>query len=586
MARSRRMGWRDGALTVLVATAALGAALAADVTRPAAVTGVLATRTSPDVILSWTPVTQDVTGTVETVSSYRVYRGTSPTFVPDLSGGSNRIGTTAGATFADLGAAGSATNYFYLVTAVDAAGNESASMPPLVSGVPVLSGIWTDTTVELNWTAAAPADKVAGYRVYYGKKSHVYDGRKDVGTALSTSMTGLDLWVNYYFAVVAYDVNGNESAFSNEHVDPVAGRVRVRAHDDDSICWGAAKCPPKPGETQRQDGWQIIAPVDFPEGAWTKVSLAYTIDSRLCKVGQNGTTDKCGGTNPGGYNPCGDPWDRIATLFMVQDDCLTTGAECHNDNNLELMRAITPFGTDAPAPLGDGRVPARVLTMDITPFVPILTGHRFIGAEIGHYVQAGWHVTSEFTFSKRADEVSAKKPAAGVKVLANSSAPFSGKTLSIPANATKVVMRLFTSGHGGTQACDGGTNDGKACTGSAQCPGGSCQNCDEFCHRNNRILKSGAPVYQVTPWVTCSTGCSAWNACGFPSCAFSRAGWCPGYIACTNGASPPCDQDIDVTSSFPAGGTYSVGYDVVLNNGQPTTTGSWPIGLVAYWYTN
>jgi hypothetical protein len=406
---------------------------------------------------------------------------------------------------------------------------------------------------------------------------------KDVGPALSTSMTGLAANTNYYFAVVAVDVNGNESAFSNEHIDCLAGRIAIKAHDDDAICWlsGGASCPPKPGRIQRNDGFQIMAPIDFPEGSWTKVTVTYTLDSRLCKVGVNGTTDKCGGSNPGGYNPCGDPWDRIANLFLVLDGCIAGGGSCITNDNLELLHAITPFGTDAPPPNGSGVVPPRVLTLDVTPYAPLLTGHKYVGAEIGNFVQAGWHVTSEFKFSKRPEEASAKRPAAGIQLVGFGGAPLPARSVSIPANANKVVMRLFTTGHGGTLYCDGGTNDGATCTSSAGCPGGSCQNCDEFCHRTNRILKNGSPIWTGVPFRTdCSPGsitaCQGWNACGWPSCTFSRAGWCPGYIACTNAGA--CDQDLDLTSQLPPGGTYNIGYDVLVQRG------SWAVSLALYWY--
>lgn len=560
------------------------AALAADVTKPKEVGGVNADKVANDVTLSWAAVTQDVNGGTETVSSYRIYRGVTPDFVPDKSAGTNRVGTSATTSFTDAGAVGSGIDGYYLVTAVDAAGNESASKAATVTTVPALSGSYTDTTIELNWTAAAPSDQIAKYLVYYGTKSRVYDNVKDVGTALSTSMTGLASNTNYYFAVVAVDVNGNESLFSNEHINCLAGRLSIKAHDDDLICWlsGGASCPPKPGRVQRNDGFQIMAPIDFPEGNWTKVTVTYTLDSRLCKVGVNGTTDKCGGTNPGGYNPCGDPWDRTAHLFLVLDNCINTpGANCITNDNLELMRAITPFGTDAPAPNGSGLVPPRVLTLDITPFTPLLTGRRYVGAEIGNYVQAGWHVTSEFKFTKRPEEASPKPPAAGVQVIGFAGAPLAPRSVTIPANASQVKMRLFTTGHGGTQYCDGGSNDGAACTSNANCPGGSCQNCDEFCHRTNRILKNGSPIWTGVPWRTdCSPGsitaCQGWNACGWPSCTFSRAGWCPGYIACpTPGA---CDQDMDFTSQFPPGSTSNVGYDVLVQRG------SWAVSLVLYWY--
>lgn len=561
------------------------AAQAADVTKPAEVAGLLAVRSGDDVVLSWSPVAQDVNGAAESVSQYRIYRGSTPSFVPDKTGGSNRIGTSPTAGFTDAGAMLTGIDGYYSVSAVDAAGNESVTKPSGITTLPVLSGTWTETTVDLNWSAAGPAGSVSKYLVYYGTKPHVYDAVKDVGVATSTSMTGLALLTNYYFAVVAVDTAGNESAFSNEHVDAVAGRVKVRAHDDAGLCWlgGGQSCPPPAGSVQRNDGFQLMVPVDFPEGNWTKVTVTYTLDSRLCKPGAQGCTDKCGSTNPtsGGWNPCGDPWDRTAHLFLVLDGCVDTpGASCIDGNNLELMRAITPFGTDAPAPNGTGVVPPRVLSLDVTPFTPLLTGRKYVGAEIGNFATAGWHVTSEFTFSKRPDEISPKPPASGIQIVGFGGAPLPARSVSIPANATQVKMRVFTTGHGGTQYCDGGANNGATCTSNANCPGGSCQNCDEFCHRTNRILKNGAPIWSVIPFRTdCSPGgtaCQSWNACGFPSCVFSRAGWCPGYIACH--ANAPCDQDIDLTSQLPAGSTSDLSYDVLVQRG------SWTVSLVLYWY--
>ena len=567
---------------VSLAILAVAPAQAADVVKPAEVTGLTASRATPDVQLGWAAVTADVTGSPETVTQYRIYRGLTPDFVPDRAGGSNRIGTSATTSFVDAGAAVTGDPYHYLVSAVDAAGNESAIEPATVTTPPTLSGSWTDTTIELSWSGAAPADQVSKYLVYYGTAPARYDFVKDVGAATSTSMTGLALNTNYHFAVVAVDLAGNESGFSNEHVDVVAGRIAFKAHDQDYLCWGAAKCPVDPGEVQRSDGWQLMVPVDFPQGSWSRVLLKFTMDSRLCTEGQNGCTNRCGeDAAQGGWNPCGDPWDRIATVFLVLDEtCIANGTSCANRENLELIHAITPFGTDAPPPAGRGIVPPRVVTFDITPYVPLLAGRKYVGAEIGHFTQAGWHVTTEFQFSKRPDEVSPEPPADGIRLIGWGDTPFPTRSVTVPATATQVKMRLFTTGHGGNLRCDGGSNNGGACTSNANCPGGSCQNCDEFCHRTNRILKNGAPVWTVVPWNSCGfpfdTSCWGWNSCGQASCPFNRAGWCPGNISChTSGA---CDQDLDMTAHFPPGGTYDVGYDVLVQ------TGSWSVSLVLYWY--
>jgi hypothetical protein len=572
-------GSRCLACAAAVAAGSSGTVPAADVTRPAEVAGLVAAHNGDDVDFAWTPVTLDAAGNAETVDHYRVYRAEAPDFVPDKAGGANRIGTSATAEFTDVDAATNAATYFYLVSAVDADGNESDTKTPLVAAPPVLSGFWTDTTIEVAWTPAEPSGEVVGYKVYYGNASGQYLFADDVGLVTSHSLTGLAKFVNWYVAVTAVDANGNESAFSNEHVDAVAGVVRLKAHDEEELCWGAANCPPGPGRIQRNDGWQILVPVAFPEGDWTRITVTYTLDSRLCTPPAQGTTTKCGDTNPGGYNPCGDPWDRIAHLFLVLDDCIEAGGSCVTNDNLELMRAITPFGTDAEPPDGTGVVPPRKLTLDITPFAPLLTGTRYLGADIVHFVQAGWWVSVDFTFSERPESASPKPPAAGFQIVGFAGAPLPTRQVTIPPEATSVVARVFTTGHGGSLFCDGGPNNALPCTVQAQCPGGVCNPCDEFCHRTNRLIVDGTPAWQFQPWRSdCSPGpsCSTWNACGFPSCTFPRAGWCPGYIACHQ--NPPCDQDIDVTGALAPGGTYDVDYDVVPMNG------SWPVSVVVYWY--
>jgi len=319
-------------VALFVATLALlaAASLAQDVVRPARVDGLLADHDGTDVQLTWNSTTLDAAGQPDTADHYNVYRGQSPDFVPDKSGGSNLVGSPTTASFGDTGAAAATgVDYYYLITAVDAAGNESDSSAALATTPPVLSGFWTNTTIEVNWTPAEPSDDVVAYRVYAGQASGRYTRVDDVGLVTSHSLAGLQTLVNWYVAVTAVDSNGNESAFSNEHIDPVAGRVRVRGHIADEICWGASNCTPAdPERIQRNNGFQILVPAVFPEGDWTKVTVNFTVDSRLCRPGQNGTVNKCSNNNPGGWNPCGDPWDRLGHLFLVLDDCIDTGGNC------------------------------------------------------------------------------------------------------------------------------------------------------------------------------------------------------------------------------------------------------------------
>ncbi len=232
------------------------------------------------------------------------------------------------------------------------------------------------------------------------------------------------------------------------------------------------------------------------------------------------------------------------------------------EGQVELMKAVTPFGTDE-------RTGPRVLTLDITPLAPLLVGTKFLGAWISTYDLNGWWVDVDFTFTEDPAEASPKPPAAGIiplffkeGVTADSQPSIQPKRVTIPKTASQVMIRLFSTGHGAV----------------GQPP------CDEFCQRINRILVDGEPVWEHMVWRTdCSPGaidaCRAWNACGYPSCRFSRSGWCPGYIACHE--NDPCDQDLDLTAQLQPGGTYDLLYNI-----QNITPGgaNWIYSLVLYWY--
>ena len=73
----------------------------------------------------------------------------------------------------------------------------------------------TGTTAALAWNANAESD-LAGYKVYSGTSSGRYGAPVDVGKITSYQFSNLKLGTTYYFAVRAYDVNGNESLLSSE----------------------------------------------------------------------------------------------------------------------------------------------------------------------------------------------------------------------------------------------------------------------------------------------------------------------------------------------------------------------------------
>jgi hypothetical protein len=69
--------------------------------------------------------------------------------------------------------------------------------------------------VSLAWNPS-PDPAVAGYRLYAGTASGVYNQTIEVGNSAATVLSSLIAGHAYYFAVTAYTVNGIESSPSNE----------------------------------------------------------------------------------------------------------------------------------------------------------------------------------------------------------------------------------------------------------------------------------------------------------------------------------------------------------------------------------
>jgi fibronectin type 3 domain-containing protein len=171
-------------------------------TSPAVPTGLTVSgTTSSSASLSWTE-----TNNSDPAASYKVYEGGTVVATP----------TTTNATISGL-APGS--THTYTVSAVDAAGNESAqsgSVPvtipnptatPAVPTVPVVSGT-TSSSISLSWTEANNSDPAASYRVY--------EGGTVVATPTTTSATisGLASGSTHAYTVTAVDASGGESAHS------------------------------------------------------------------------------------------------------------------------------------------------------------------------------------------------------------------------------------------------------------------------------------------------------------------------------------------------------------------------------------
>jgi hypothetical protein len=70
-------------------------------------------------------------------------------------------------------------------------------------------------SVIVRWSPNTESD-LAGYKVYHGTESRLYDTSVDAGMVTSQEIGGLIEGVTYYFAVTAYNAGGVESYFSEE----------------------------------------------------------------------------------------------------------------------------------------------------------------------------------------------------------------------------------------------------------------------------------------------------------------------------------------------------------------------------------
>lgn len=172
---------------------------------PSTPTGLISSGiTNTSVILNWNTSTDNVG-----VTGYKIYRdGTLVTTVTATN--YTNTGLTAN------------TNYLYTITAIDAAGNESAASsskqvtttgatdttaPSIPAGL-ISSGI-TSSSATLTWVTSTDSVGVTGYKIY---KNNVLL----TSTSQTTySDTGLIASTDYSYTVSAYDSAGNESAKSS-----------------------------------------------------------------------------------------------------------------------------------------------------------------------------------------------------------------------------------------------------------------------------------------------------------------------------------------------------------------------------------
>jgi exo-poly-alpha-galacturonosidase len=189
----------------------------ADTTPPAAPTGLSATPSDAKVLLDWNDNSES------DLQGYNVYRSTTS------GSGYAKINTSL-RTISDYNDTGvtNGTTYYYVVTAVDTATNESdyssqASATP--SGAPSPASPqnlmvppmgWDDTQIILIWSKPVDYSLVTDYRVYKDGVALGLSGRFDTTRAkLYYIVTGLTANTTYNFTVKSLNSSGTELAASN-----------------------------------------------------------------------------------------------------------------------------------------------------------------------------------------------------------------------------------------------------------------------------------------------------------------------------------------------------------------------------------
>ena len=200
---------------------------APDTTPPAPPTDVAATATDDSrLVLTWDASTSS------DVAGYNLYRSTQPNVAVTAANKRNVFPITDG-DYLDIVEAD--TTYYYVMTAVDQAGNESVASsetsgihvstpdeeaPAAPTGLTAANG---DGEVTLTWIASTATD-VSGYRVYRSLEAGAFLGDLVVsGDQLVAGTTwndaAADNGTTYFYQVTAVDTSGNESSPSNEAYD-------------------------------------------------------------------------------------------------------------------------------------------------------------------------------------------------------------------------------------------------------------------------------------------------------------------------------------------------------------------------------
>jgi predicted phage tail protein len=152
------------------------------------------------VTLNWNPVTDlDIQG-------YEIWQGSA-------FGSGTKIGVFA-ATSKKLGLIAAGSTQWW-IKALDTSGSYSttaisASLTITGATAPTISGVFSNDSLVLNWTAVVGSLNTAAYEVRYGTVASTWASATPIGTVQGTTMTIKGAWVDTRrFFIAAIDLNGN-----------------------------------------------------------------------------------------------------------------------------------------------------------------------------------------------------------------------------------------------------------------------------------------------------------------------------------------------------------------------------------------
>ena len=213
---------------------------------PGAPTGLTASGSDGLVSLSWTPPTS--TGGAA-ITSYRIYRGTT-------GGGSKTLQTSVATTSFDDSSVTNGTTYYYTVTAVNTAGEGSASgeasaTPAAVVTVPGaprnLVAAPGNGQVGLSWTAPTSngGSAITGYSVYRATTSGAETQLIALGNVTSYVDSSTTNGTAYFYQVTATNGTGEGAASAESSATPASapgaptGLGAIASPSQVSLSWTA-----------------------------------------------------------------------------------------------------------------------------------------------------------------------------------------------------------------------------------------------------------------------------------------------------------------------------------------------------------